>query len=175
MNALKTVLSVDSLAALYLDSLQSILALAARWYVGWQFFKSGLLKVAAWDTTLSLFTDEYHVPLLSPHAAAIAGTAGELMFPVLLGLGLSSRIGALGVFAVNAMAVVSYRHVLFAEGYEAALAQHVLWGSIAAYLLVHGPGRWSLDGWFRRGAAPAGGPDQHGRRAFDTSRHPPAT
>ena len=40
-----------------------------------------------------------------------------------------------------------YSQVLLAEGAEAALAQHVLWGFMAAYLAIHGPGRWSLDAW----------------------------
>jgi uncharacterized membrane protein YphA (DoxX/SURF4 family) len=45
------------------------------------------------------------------------------------------------------MAVVSYSHVLFAEGYEAALGQHLLWGSLLAVLVVFGGGRASLDAW----------------------------
>jgi putative oxidoreductase len=99
---------------------------------------------------LALFADEYHVPVLSPHAAAFVGTAGELLFPLLLFAGFASRLGALGFFAVNALAVISYRHVLFEEGFEAALAQHVLWGSIVLYLVVHGPGALSLDALLRR-------------------------
>jgi uncharacterized membrane protein YphA (DoxX/SURF4 family) len=39
---------------------------------------------------------------------------------------------------------------LLAEGYEAALAQHVLWGVMLATLVVVGPGRWSVDGWLER-------------------------
>lgn len=121
------------------------LLLATRLYVAWQFLKSGWLKVTSWDTTVSLFTDEYHVPLLPPELAAVAGTAGELFFPVLLILGLFGRFGAIGLFAVNAMAVISYAHVLLAEGAEAALAQHVLWGFMLAVLIAFGPGRLSLD------------------------------
>jgi uncharacterized membrane protein YphA (DoxX/SURF4 family) len=41
--------------------------------------------------------------------------------------------------------VISYRQVLLAEGYEAALAQHVLWGSMALFLMIYGPGRYSVD------------------------------
>jgi putative oxidoreductase len=77
--------------------------------------------------------------------AAIGGTFGELFFPVLLILGLFGRVGALGLFAVNAMAVVSYAHVLYTEGFEAALGQHYLWGFMLAMLAIYGPGGWSID------------------------------
>ncbi|HEX7373355.1 MAG TPA: DoxX family protein [Steroidobacteraceae bacterium] len=120
-------------------------AFATRLYVSWQFLKSGYIKVSSWDTTLSLFRDEYHVPLLPPDLAAVVGTFGELCFPVLVILGLFGRLSAAGLFAVNAMAVISYAHVLLAEGYEAALGQHVLWGYMLVMLAIHGPGAWSLD------------------------------
>ncbi len=128
-----------------LDPLQPLFLLLTRWYVSWQFLKSGWIKVASWDSTLALFRDEYHVPLLPPVAAAVTGAFGELFFPVLLVLGIGGRIGPLGLFAVNLMAVVSYSQVLLAEGFEAALAQHVLWGFMLALLAVFGNGSWSLD------------------------------
>ena len=82
---------------------------------------------------------------LPPQLAAVCGTFGELFFPVLLVLGLFTRFGALGLFAVNGMAVISYWHVLGSEGYEAALAQHVLWGYMLAVIAVCGAGALSLD------------------------------
>jgi putative oxidoreductase len=130
-----------------LERLADPFAFATRLYVSWQFFKSGLLKIGSWETTLSLFQDEYRVPLLSPTLAAVAGTAGELVFPVLLTLGLFGRIGAVGLFAVNALAVVSYAHVLYSEGFEAAIGQHYLWGFMIAMLAIYGPGSWSVDRW----------------------------
>ena len=134
-------------SARLLSLLQTPFALATRWYVSWQFLKSGYLKVTSWETTLGLFRDEYHVPLLPPTLAAVVGSFGELFFPALLVLGLTGRIGALGLFAVNAMAVISYAHVLLSEGFEAALGQHILWGFMLVTLAVYGPGAWSLDGW----------------------------
>ena len=125
--------------------LASLFLLATRLYVSWQFIKSGLLKLQDWDTTLVLFQEEYHVPLLPPALAAVAGTAGELLFPALLVLGLGTRYAALGLSAVNVMAVVSYAHVLLAEGSEAALGQHVLWGYLLLVVLVFGPGAFSAD------------------------------
>jgi len=136
---------LPTLLASALERLADPFALATRVYVSWQFFKSGLLKIGSWESTLSLFQDEYKVPLLPPTLAAIVGTFGELFFPVLLILGLFGRVGALGLFAVNAMAVVSYAHVLYTEGFEAALGQHYLWGFMLAMLAIYGPGGWSVD------------------------------
>jgi putative oxidoreductase len=128
-----------------LNWLRSPLLLFTRVWLSWQFLKSGWLKVSDWDSTLELFRSEYQVPVLSPTLAAVAGTFGELVFPSLLVLGLFTRVGALGLFAVNLMAVVSYWHVLGQEGFEAALAQHVLWGYMALILCMFGAGRFSLD------------------------------
>lgn len=127
------------------DSLQPLFLLATRWYVSWQFLKSGWIKVTSWQSTLDLFREEYHVPLLPPHVAAVTGAFGELFFPALLVLGIGGRIGPLGLSAVNIMAVISYRQVLLAEGFEAALAQHVLWGFMLLLLVVFGNGSLALD------------------------------
>jgi len=139
-----------SVTTALLASLASPFALATRLYVSWQFLKSGYLKISSWETTLSLFRDEYHVPLLPPGLAAVVGTFGELFFPVLVFAGLFGRLSALGLFAVNAMAVISYRHVLLTEGFEAALGQHVLWGFMLLTIAIHGPGKWSADYALRR-------------------------
>jgi putative oxidoreductase len=123
--------------------------LLTRLYVSWQFLKSGWLKARDWETTVFLFTDEYHVPLLPPALAAAVGTLGELLFPLLLMVGFYGRLSALGLQAVNVMAVVAYAHVLLTEGFEAALGQHYLWGFMLLTLAIFGPGRWSLD-WLKR-------------------------
>jgi len=145
MSLLEKISAPDAFAARLLNPLQSLFALGARLYVSWQFIKSGYLKVTSWDSTIYLFENEYHTPLLSPHAAAVAGSFGELFFPALLVLGLVGRLSAIGLFAVNAMAVISYSQVLLAEGSEAALGQHVLWGTLLVYLIIYGPGKFSLD------------------------------
>jgi putative oxidoreductase len=85
------------------------------------------------------------VPLLPPEVAAVAGTFGELAFPLLLIPGLLTRVAALGLSAVNLLAVISYWHVLGGEGFEAALAQHVLWGYMLAVILLFGGGAISVD------------------------------
>lgn len=123
-----------------LDMMQPATALAARIYVGQVFFMSGLTKLRDWETTVALFTDEYKVPLLPPAAAAFMGTAGELVLPVLLVLGLAGRFAALGLFVVNAVAVIALSEIA-----PAALQQHVFWGALLAALAIYGPGSWSLD------------------------------
>jgi putative oxidoreductase len=128
-----------------LDGLRSPLLLFIRLWVSWQFLKSGWLKLTQWESTVELFRSEYQVPFLTPTLAAVAGTVGELLFPALLVLGLFARVGALGLFAVNLMAVVSYWHVLGQEGFEAALGQHVLWGFMTLVLCTFGAGRFSID------------------------------
>lgn len=133
-----------------LDALQPLLALFVRFYVSWVFLKSGWLKIQDWDSTLSLFRDEYRVPVLSPTLAAVVGTAGELVFPVLVILGLAGRLSALGLFAVNALAVISYAHVLYEPNFAAGLGQHYLWGFMLLVIVLYGPGTLSADGMLAR-------------------------
>ena len=128
-----------------LDALQPIAALVARLYVAQVFFLSGLTKLRDWGTTVALFTDEYKVPFLPPALAAAMGTTGEIVLPVLLVLGLAGRFSALGLFVVNAVAVISLSEIA-----PAALQQHILWGSLLAGLAIYGLGPLSLDRWFKR-------------------------
>jgi len=132
----------DALDA-WLNRCQPLAALAARLYVAQVFFASGLTKLRDWDITLALFADEYKVPLLSPTLAAWAGTAGELVLPVLLALGLGGRIPALGLTTVNAVAVVSLMEIA-----PAALQQHITWAVLLGGLAIFGSGRWSADRFF---------------------------
>jgi len=145
MNLRSSLNEANALAASATSWLAPPLLLAIRVYVAWQFLKSGWLKVTDWDTTLFLFQEEYRVPLIAPAVAAVLGTAGEIVFPLLLIAGLLARYAALGLFAVNALAVVSYAHVLLGTGFEAALGQHYLWGLMLLILVVFGPGRLSAD------------------------------
>ena len=126
-----------------LESLQPAALFTARLYLARVFILSGLTKIRDWDTTLALFTDEYHVPLLSPALAALLGTGAELLLPLLLVAGFGGRIAALGLFVLNAVAVVALGDVA-----DAALQQHVFWGSLLLALALWGAGRWSVDGWW---------------------------
>jgi putative oxidoreductase len=153
MNLLFKLTALHAAFGRLLDKLQPLALLAARIYVTDVFWRSGWLKLTSWSTTLDLFRDEYHVPVLPPELAAVVGTFGELFFPALLISGLFGRLGALGTFAVNAMAVISYANVLLADGYEAALGNHVLWGTLLAGLTVFGPGKISIDALLERRSA----------------------
>lgn len=123
-----------------LEAAQNLLLLLARLYVAKVFLLSGLTKVRDWDITLALFQDEYRVPLLPPELAAVMGTGGELLLPVLLVLGLCGRFAAAGLFVLNIVAVLSLADIA-----PAALAQHQLWGVLLLALWFWGPGRGSLD------------------------------
>ncbi len=125
--------------------LASIFDLGIRVWVAQVFFKSGLTKIDSWDSTLFLFNDVYSVPVLPPALAASLATAIELALPVLLVIGLATRLGALGLFVLNYVAVVS-----FPDMGAVGIKDHVLWGVMLAMIFFHGPGRVSLDEWLRR-------------------------
>lgn len=114
--------------------------LLVRILVASVFFQSGLTKIASWSSTVSLFENEYAVPLLSPAIAALLGTGVELFFPVLLVLGLGSRLAAAVLFVFNIIAVISYPDLG-----EIGLKDHLTWGLLLLVTLLHGPGRLSLD------------------------------
>lgn len=129
-----------------LDQLQPLSALAVRLYVAQVFFLSGLTKLRDWETTPFLFTEEYKVPVLTPQLAAVLGTAGELVLPALLAVGMLGRLGALGLSVVNVVAVTSLSEIA-----PAAMQQHILWGALLVGVAVYGPGRWSVDHALARG------------------------
>jgi putative oxidoreductase len=116
--------------------------LGVRLYIADVFFRSGLLKLQSWDATLFLFENEFAVPLLPPEIAAYLGTATELTLPVFIAFGFGTRFFALALFAFNAMAVISYPGLS-----PAGLKDHILWGTLMAVVLFHGPGKLSLDDW----------------------------
>jgi putative oxidoreductase len=123
-----------------LSALAPAVDLAVRLLAASVFFKSGLTKIASWDSTLSLFENEYAVPFLPPEIAALLGTGVELFFPVLLVLGLGSRFSAFVLFVFNIIAVISYPDLG-----AAGLHDHQTWGLLLLVTLLHGPGALSLD------------------------------
>jgi putative oxidoreductase len=129
-----------ALARRGLDKLAPFADLGVRLFVAGVFFQSGLTKIANWDSTVSLFENEYAVPVLPPEIAAFAGTGVELVFPVLLALGLGSRLAAAVLFVFNIVAVASYPDLG-----AAGLKDHQTWGLLLLVTLLHGPGALSLD------------------------------
>ena len=124
-----------------LDWLRAPALLVARLYLAYVFFNSGLQSLRDWAGTVWLYENEFHVALLPPHVAAVVGTAGELLLPPLLALGLFGRFGALGLFVVNAVALLSYLYAL----QPPAILFHVIWGILIAVVALWGPGKWSVD------------------------------
>lgn len=132
-------------AAGLVDRLQPVFALLLRVYVARVFFNSGMVKLANWSGTLGLFQNEYHVPLLPPHLAAVLGTAAEIGLPVFLVLGLGTRAAAFALFVFNIVAATSYPDLS-----PAGLKDHILWGTMLLVTLFYGPGKLAVDEWLRR-------------------------
>lgn len=122
--------------------LTPLLDLALRLWVAQVFWNSGMTKIQSWDTTLMLFEYEYAVPLLPFELAAILATGVELAAPILLVLGLGTRLGALALFVLNVVAVVAYPDISIA-----GIKDHTLWGVVLAVIFFHGPGTLSVDRW----------------------------
>lgn len=128
-----------------LDYLRPLLDLGIRLYVANVFWKSGLSKIASFDTTVALFADEYKVPLLTPELAAATAIVVELVFPVLLALGMGGRLAAGVLFGFNIIAVISYPDLN-----EIGIKDHLYWGILLLVPLLHGPGRLSIDHYLRK-------------------------
>lgn len=131
---------VNAISAWPSMPLQQLALLGLRGYIAWVFLTSGLVKVMSWENTVFLFQYEYQVPLLSYTLAAVLATAGELIFPVLLGLGLLSRLAAVALLVINWMALSS-----FGDMPAAAEILHYLWGLVLVVLALWGGGFIALD------------------------------
>jgi len=115
----------------------SIIQLAMRIGVGAVFFNAGLLKYNSWEFTVQLFRDEYKVPVLDPVTAAQMAMIQELTIPVLLFVGLATRIAIVPLLGMIA--------VIQTFVYPNAWTEHLVWGSILVFLLTRGPGAFSVD------------------------------
>ena len=89
------------------------------------------------ESALELFRGEYALPLLPPDWAALMAATAEHVLPLMLILGLGTRVAALGVLG---MTLVIQLFV-----YPLAFPTHALWAACALALLVHGGGRLALD------------------------------
>ena len=128
-----------------INYLSPLLDLGLRLWVANVFWKSGLQKTSSWESTLMLFEYEYAVPGLPYEVAAYLATGVELAAPVMLVLGLGSRIGALSLFVLNYVAVISYPDINIA-----GIKDHMLWGTMLAVTFFHGPGKISIDYFLKR-------------------------
>lgn len=115
----------------------SLLALPLRVAVSVVFWSSAMAKLANWNTALTLFAEEYRLPLLPPDLAAFMAVGVELATPVLLVLGLFTRIAALVLLAMTLVIEVFV--------YPQAWPTHLQWAAMLLVLLCRGAGALSLD------------------------------
>lgn len=119
----------------------AVLLLTARLGAAAIFFLSGRTKVDGLlhikDSTYSLFETEYRLPLVPPDIAAHAATYSEHVFPILLVLGLFTRVGALALLGMTLVIEIFV--------YPDAWPTHLSWAGLLLPLVVRGGGAWSLD------------------------------
>jgi len=140
----------------------TLLALLARFSIAAVFWKSGQTKVQGFaidlvngewvlgwprlsDSVVELFRDEYHLPLLPPELAAIMAATAEHTFPVLLLLGLATRFSALALLGMT----LTIQLFVYPDAYPT----HGTWAAVLLFLMVHGPGKVSIDHWMAKRCA----------------------
>ncbi len=123
-----------------------IMDFAIRIWIGLVFFRSGLQKLDDWESTLFLFEYEYMVPVLPHTVTAFLATAFELAMPLLLFVGLASRLAALPLLAM----ALTIQFILGSNNAAYNDFNHYAWMIFLLVIVVRGPGRWSADHWLRQ-------------------------
>lgn len=103
-------------------------------------FEFGLPTIK--ESTFFLFEYEYALPLIPANLAAYLATAAEHVLPILLILGLFTRLGAVGILAMTLVIQIFV--------YPSAYALHASWAAMALLLMKQGAGRVSLDNLLTR-------------------------
>ena len=119
---------------------QDFIALLSRVAIADIFWRSGQTKVEGFsirEETFFLFREEYKVPVLPPDLAAYLATFAEHAFPVLLLIGLATRLSAL---ALLGMTLVIQLFVV-----PGGWPEHLLWFALLLSIIARGPGRFALD------------------------------
>ena len=118
-----------------------LLALASRLGIAAIFFQSGQTKVNGFlmvnESAIELFRTEYKLPLLSPELAAHLAAYAEHLLPLLLVLGLMTRVSALALLGMTLVIQVFV--------YPDAWPTHLSWAALLLYLAGRGAGMLSLD------------------------------
>lgn len=118
----------------------ALLLFGARLFPAAVFWQSGQTKVDGWqlnESALYLFQEEYRLPILDPLWAAYLAAIAEHVFPLLLVLGLATRLSA---FALLGMTLVIQCLV-----YPDAWPTHGTWAVLLLWTVTRGPGKISLD------------------------------
>jgi putative oxidoreductase len=116
------------------------IALAARFFPAAVFWQSGETKVAGWHlkpSAISLFENEYQLPLIDPTIAAYVSAFSEHFFPILLVTGLATRFSALALLCMTGVIEIFV--------YPGAWPTHGVWGTCFLVVIARGPGWLSLD------------------------------
>jgi putative oxidoreductase len=118
-----------------------LLLLVQRIGVAAIFFQSGRTKVDGLftlsDSTFYLFETDYRLPLLPPVEAAYAATVAEHVFPILLVLGLFSRLSATALLGMTLVIEIFV--------YPDAWPTHLSWAGLLLPIIAFGGGRLALD------------------------------
>ncbi|MBR0711643.1 DoxX family protein [Bradyrhizobium liaoningense] len=125
----------------------SLVQLVLRVALAVPFWRSGMLKWAGFlrlnDTAVTLFSDEfmlhlpggpYHFP--APTVMAFLSGSGEILFPILLVLGLGTRFAALGLLFMTVIVELTVP-----DGWPI----HLTWAAMALGIMAYGPGNLSVD------------------------------
>ncbi|HSV78519.1 MAG TPA: DoxX family protein [Ramlibacter sp.] len=122
------------------------LALPLRLAVAIIFWNSAMTKLANWDVAVTLFVEEYRVPVLPPELAACMAVSIELATSVLMVLGLFTRGAAAVLLGMTAVIEIFV--------YPQAWPTHLQWAAMLLVLLCRGAGAVSLDSilWRRYGS-----------------------
>jgi putative oxidoreductase len=122
-----------------------LMALASRLSMAAIFYRSGQTKVDVGmslnDSAFMLFREEYQLPLIPPDWAAYLTTYAEHLFPLMLVLGILTRSAASAMLVMVAVIEVFV--------YPDSWPTHLSWAVLLVYLIGFGPGRLSLDAWYR--------------------------
>jgi putative oxidoreductase len=131
----------------WLDGIpHAAVAVIARVGLAGVFFQSGRTKVdglRVTDTAVELFRSEYQLPLIDPALAAHLAALAEHVFPVLLVIGLATRLSAAALLAMTLVIQVFV--------YPDAWPTHATWAAGLLLLMARGPGVLSIDHLLARG------------------------
>ena len=121
---------------------QALVQLAMRGGLAGIFWSSARTKVEGLMTvsenTVYLFEEEYRLPLLDPEIAAYLATYAEHLLPIMLILGLATRLSALGLFVMT----LTIQIFVYPDAF---LSTHFGWFALALGIMAYGPGKLSLD------------------------------
>ncbi|MGZ3273695.1 MAG: DoxX family protein [Caulobacteraceae bacterium] len=101
------------------------------------FIRSGTQKLSDWPSTLLLFQNEYHTPVLPPAVAAYMATTLEIGCSSLILVGLLTRVSTVLLLGMTATIQIFI--------YPDAWPTHIQWLAFMIVLVLRGPGRLSLD------------------------------